>query len=217
MTYYRMINQGINHYLGGLHSAKIFMYSVDFHEIEECQSRGLWDKAGNILAESASKLELSGASAIVLCTNTMHKVASQIESRCTVPFLHIAEATGRTIQQAGIRQIALLGTRYTMEQDFYRNRLKEKFDITTIIPDEQQRLELNRIIFEELCHGDILPDSRQYYQYVIDELRELGAEGVIFGCTEIGMLLSPEACSLPVFDTTVIHASEAVRFMLSAD
>lgn len=215
IPYYRLINQGINNHLGGLHSGKILLHSVDFYEIEQCQVSGEWDKAGEILAQAAQGLEKAGADAIMLCTNTMHKVVSQIEAGCSLPILHIADATGQVIQNAGLGQIALLGTRYTMEQDFYRGRLKEAFGITSLIPDETQRMKINQIIFDELCHGVTHSVSKRYYQQVINELQEMGAEGVIFGCTEIGMLLNQNDCTLPVFDTTAIHAQAAVDFMLS--
>ena len=215
IPYYRLINQGINNHLGGLHSAKILLHSVDFYEIETCQATGEWYKAGEILADAALGLEKAGADGIMLCTNTMHKIVPQIEARCSLPILHIADATGQVIRNAGLGQIALLGTRYTMEQDFYRGRLKDCFGITSLIPDEIQRLKINQVIFDELCHGVIHPASKHYYQQIVNELQELGAEGVIFGCTEIGMLLNQNDCSIPVFDTTAIHAQAAVDFMLS--
>lgn len=213
IPYYRLINEGIKQRLGGLHSAKIVLHSVDFHEIEACQSSGEWDKAGEMLADAALGLQKAGAEGIVLCTNTMHKVAEHIESRCALPFLHIADATGRVIAAHGVSQVALLGTRYTMEQDFYRGRLQAQFGIHSIIPDASQRQRINQIIFDELCLGVINPDSKRYYQQVIQELQALGAEGVIFGCTEIGLLLGQQDCPLPVFDTAAIHAADAVLFM----
>lgn len=213
VPYYRLINEGIKQRLGGLHSAKIVLHSVDFHEIEACQSSGEWDRAGEMLADAAIGLQKAGAEGIVLCTNTMHKVAEQIEARCPLPFLHIADATGRVIAAQGASQVALLGTRYTMEQDFYRGRLQEQFGICSIIPDVSQRQRINQIIFDELCLGIVNPDSKRYYQQVIQELQELGAQGVIFGCTEIGLLLDQRDCPLPVFDTAAIHAADAVRFM----
>jgi len=215
VPYYRAINQGIKAHLGGQHSAKIVLYSVDFHEIEACQLRGEWEKAGRILSRAALSLEKAGAECILLCTNTMHKVVPQIEKACQLPLLHIADATGQEISTSRYRQVALLGTRYTMEQDFYRGRLKENFGITSIIPDEKQRLEVNRIIFDELCQGIINLASRHFYQEVIEELQDLGAEAVIFGCTEIGLLLGQSDCLLPVFDTTEIHARYAVNYMLN--
>ncbi|EOB9996336.1 aspartate/glutamate racemase [Cronobacter sakazakii] len=215
IPYYRLINEGVRDRLGGLHSAQLLLHSVDFHEIEACQASGEWDKAGEMLAQAALGLERAGAQAIVLCTNTMHKVAHQIEARCALPFLHIADATGRAIEQAGLRQVALLGTRYTMEQDFYRARLEEGFGVTSLIPDAPARLRINQIIFDELCLGKIAAESKRYYQQQVEILAEQGAQGVIFGCTEIGLLLGAQDCRLPVFDTAALHAADAVNFMLS--
>lgn len=215
IPYYRLINEGIKDRLGGLHSAKILLHSVDFHEIEACQSKGEWDLAGDMLAQAALGLQKAGAEGIVLCTNTMHKVAHHIESRCGLPFLHIADATGRAITAQNVQRVALLGTRYTMEQDFYRGRLSAEFGIESLIPEEPQRLRINQIIFEELCLGKITEESKRYYQQVIEELQGQGAQGVIFGCTEIGLLLNQQDCPLPVFDTAAIHAADAVNFMLA--
>lgn len=215
IPYYRLINEGVKQRLGGLHSASLLLHSADFHEIEACQSSGEWDKAGEILAQAALGLERAGAEGIVLCTNTMHKVASHIEDRCALPFLHIADATGRAIAASGMRRVALLGTRYTMEQDFYRGRLHSEFGIESLIPDEDDRARINQIIFDELCLGTFSDSSRAYYVSVIDKLAQQGAEGVIFGCTEIGLLVPVERSPVPVFDTTAIHAADAVAFMLS--
>ncbi|UNK62171.1 aspartate/glutamate racemase [Buttiauxella ferragutiae] len=215
IPYYRLINEGIKTRLGGLHSAKIVLHSVDFHEIEACQVSGEWDLAGDMLAQAALGLQKAGAEGIVLCTNTMHKVAHHIESRCSLPFLHIADATGRAITAQNVQRVALLGTRYTMEQDFYRGRLNAEFGIESLIPHEEQRQRINQVIFEELCLGKITAESKHYYQQVIEELQEQGAEGVIFGCTEIGLLLNQQDCPLPVFDTAAIHAEDAVKFMLA--
>lgn len=215
IPYYRLINEGIKHRLGGLHSASLLLHSVDFHEIEACQASGEWDKAGEILAQAALGLERAGAEGILLCTNTMHKVADQIEGRCALPFLHIADATGRAIQAAGMKRVALLGTRYTMEQDFYRGRLSAQFGIECLIPDDADRARINQIIFDELCLGTFSEASRAFYIEVIGKLAEEGAEGVIFGCTEIGLLVPAEQSPITVFDTTAIHAADAVEFMLS--
>ncbi|WP_054177573.1 aspartate/glutamate racemase [Trabulsiella odontotermitis] len=215
IPYYRLINEGIKQHLGGLHSAKILLHSVDFHEIEFCQSNNQWDKAGEMLADAAQGLVKAGAEGIVLCTNTMHKVAGAIESRCAVPFLHIADATGRAIARQGMTRVALLGTRYTMEQDFYRGRLESEFGLETLIPDASEREQINRIIFEELCLGSFTQPSRDMYLNVIERLAQQGAEGVIFGCTEIGLLVPVEQSPVPVFDTAAIHATDAVEFMLS--
>ncbi|EQC1554680.1 MULTISPECIES: aspartate/glutamate racemase [Citrobacter] len=215
IPYYRLINEGIKQQLGGLHSASLLLHSVDFHEIEACQSRGEWDKAGDILAQAAIGLQQAGAEGIVLCTNTMHNVAEAIESRCSLPFLHIADATGRVISAQGMRRVALLGTRYTMEQDFYRGRLEQQFAIECLIPDADARATINQVIFDELCLGQFTEASRQYYVEVIEALAAQGAEGVIFGCTEIGLLVPVERSPIPVFDTAAIHAADAVTFMLS--
>ncbi|BBV64481.1 aspartate/glutamate racemase [Kluyvera ascorbata] len=215
IPYYRLINEGIKQQLGGLHSAQILLHSVDFHEIELCQSQGDWQKAGDILAQAAVGLQQAGAEGIVLCTNTMHKVAEAIETACDVPFLHIADATGRAISQKKMTNVALLGTRYTMEQDFYRGRLQQEFGITTLIPEQDARQKINQIIFDELCLGEFSDASRDYYLSVIETLARQGAEGVIFGCTEIGLLVPAELSPLPVFDTAAIHAADAVEFMLS--
>lgn len=216
IPYYRLINEGIKQRLGGLHSAQILLHSVDFHEIEVCQSSGDWQRAGEILAQAATGLQQAGAQGIVLCTNTMHKVAEAIESACDVPFLHIADATGRAIQKQQMNNVALLGTRYTMEQDFYRGRLQTEFGISTLIPEADDRQKINQIIFDELCLGEFSEASRDYYLGVIDQLTKQGAQGVIFGCTEIGLLVPTELSPLPVFDTAAIHAQDAVAFMLSA-
>ena len=213
IPYYRLINEGIKQQLGGLHSASLLLHSVDFHEIEACQNRGEWDKAGDILAQAAIGLQQAGAEGIVLCTNTMHKVAEAIESRCSLPFLHIADATGRVISAQGMRRVALLGTRYTMEQDFYRGRLEQQFAIECLIPDADARATINQVIFDELCLGQFTEASRQYYVEVIEALAAQGAEGVIFGCTEIGLLVPVERSPIPVFDTAAIHAADAVTFM----
>lgn len=215
IPYYRLINEGVKQRLGGLHSAQILLHSVDFHDIERCQSQGDWQQAGDILAQAAIGLQQAGAEGIVLCTNTMHKVAEAIETACDVPFLHIADATGRAIQQRQMRRVALLGTRYTMEQDFYRGRLQQAFGISTLIPQADERQKINQIIFDELCLGEFSATSRDYYLGVIDALAKQGAEGVIFGCTEIGLLVPAELSPLPVFDTAAIHAQDAVAFMLS--
>lgn len=216
IPYYRLINEGIKQRLGGLHSAQILLHSVDFHEIEVCQSSGDWQRAGEILAQAATGLQQAGAQGIVLCTNTMHKVAEAIESACDVPFLHIADATGRAIQKQQMSNVALLGTRYTMEQDFYRGRLQTEFGISTLIPEADDRQKINQIIFDELCLGEFSEASRDYYLGVIDQQAKQGAQGVIFGCTEIGLLVPTELSPLPVFDTAAIHAQDAVAFMLSA-
>jgi aspartate racemase len=214
IPYYRLINEGIRERLGGLHSGKILLHSVDFHEIEACQASGEWERAGAILTDAANGLQQAGAQGIVLCTNTMHKVAPAIEAGCELPLIHIADATGEAIRGRGLTKVALLGTRYTMEQDFYRGRLQDSYAIETPIPNEQQRALINRVIFDELCMGQFSERARRDYQAIIAELVAQGAQGVIFGCTEIGMLLNQQDCPVPVFDTAALHAEAAVSFML---
>lgn len=208
--YYRIINEEINKRLGGLHSAKIVLHSVDFEEIEHCQKTGEWERAGEILADCASSLERAGAEFILICTNTMHKVVKQIESRVKIPVLHIADATALAIQNAKIKKVGLLGTSYTMEQDFYKQRVEEN-GLEVIIPEKAAREEVNMIIFNELCHGKIESSSREYFKSVIANMVEQGAEGIVLGCTEIGLLIKTEDAPVPVFDTTHIHAIKAVE------
>lgn len=209
LEYYRMINKKVNARLGGLHSAECLLYSVDFDEIEQLQSAGEWQKAGEQLADTAKKLEQAGAEFIVICTNTMHKVVGQIEEKISIPVLHIADATAAEIRSRGLVKVGLLGTRYTMEQDFYRSRI-ESHGIDVLVPPSQQRGEINRIIFEELVAGDLRQSSKETFQQAIRELVADGAEGIILGCTEIGLLIKPQDAEVPVFDTTEIHAAAAV-------
>ncbi|MFB1082589.1 aspartate/glutamate racemase family protein [Jeotgalibacillus sp. JSM ZJ347] len=212
-AYYRMINEAVKEQLGGLHSAKCILYSVDFDEIERYQRAGDWNSAGKRLAEAALSLEKARADFVVICTNTMHKVISMVEENIDLPVLHIADATAVRIHQADIRTVGLLGTRYTMEQDFYKDRLTSQ-DIHVITPAEEDRKQVNRIIFEELCLGKIEANSHDYFKKVISQLIADGAEGVILGCTEIGLLISPEDVAVPIFDTAEIHALEAVKIAL---
>ncbi|MBS0054836.1 aspartate/glutamate racemase family protein [Yersinia sp. Marseille-Q3913] len=214
IPYYRMINQQVKEQLGGLHSAKIILYSVDFHEIEQLQVKGDWQTAAKVLSDAAISLKLAGAEVIVVCTNTMHKVADDIEAASGLPLLHIADATAAQIKQQGINKIGLLGTRYTMEQDFYRGRLTKKHDIEVITPDSADREIINRIIYEELCLGVINDISRQEYRRVIGKLEQQGVQGIIFGCTEITLLVNAQDASVPVFDTTAIHAKAAAEYAL---
>ncbi|MFJ1228354.1 aspartate/glutamate racemase family protein [Yersinia proxima] len=214
IPYYRMINQHVKEQLGGLHSAKIILYSVDFHEIEQLQTKGDWQTAGQVLSDAALSLKSAGAEVIVVCTNTMHKVADDIETASGLPLLHIADATAAQIKQQGINKIGLLGTRYTMEQDFYRGRLIEKHDIAVITPNSADREIINRIIYEELCLGIISETSRQEYRRIIGHLEEQGAQGIIFGCTEITLLVNAQDATVPVFDTTAIHAKAAAQYAL---
>lgn len=208
VTYYKVINECIKERLGGLHSAKILLYSVDFAEIERCQAAGEWDKSAEILAGAAKSLEAGGADFIVICTNTMHKVLPQIECEVHVPFLHIADATADELIRNNIKKAALLGTKYTMTQDFYKSRLIER-GIDVVVPNEREVETVNRVIYDELCLGIISEKSRAEYAEIIAHLKENGAEAVILGCTEIGLLIGSEDSVLPVFDTTLIHGKAA--------
>ena len=207
--YYRILNEEVKNRLDGLHSAKCILFSVDFSEIERYQVAGDWETAGKVLADAAHSLEKAGAEMIVLCTNTMHKVIDYIEEQTSLPILHIADATATQIQQAGISKVGLLGTKYTMEQDFYKSRIAST-GITVLIPNQEEREVVNQVIFEELCLGNIQQSSREYYKKVIQQLVDEGAEAIILGCTEIGLLVKSEDADVPLFDTTVIHAVEAV-------
>ena len=213
-NYYRDINEEVKARLGGLHSAQILLYSVDFHEIETLQHEGRWDEAGVRLGKVAATLENGGADVVALCTNTMHKVAPAIEASLRVPFLHIADPTAAAIRQAGNRRIGLLGTRFTMEEDFYRGRLTQKHGLEVIVPEAAERECIHRVIYDELCLGKVLEASRQAFRRIIAGLVEQGAEGVILGCTEIAMLVSQEDSSVPLFDTTSLHATGLVDFAL---
>jgi len=210
-TYYRLINQAVRDRLGGLHSAELVLYSVDFEPIEQLQAKGDWDAAGRVLAEAARGVEAAGADFLVLCTNTMHKVAPAIESAIRIPLLHIADATADAVKAAGVRTVGLLGTRFTMSEDFYRGRLEDRHGLTVVIPSEPERELVDRVIFHELCLGEILDDSRARYVDVIRRLVDEGAEAVILGCTEISLLVGPADTSIPLFDTTEIHAVKAVE------
>jgi len=215
VPYYRVINQTVNERLGGLHSAKVILYSVDFHEIEQLQHAGEWQETGRILAAAAQSLQAAGADFLVLCTNTMHKVSQQIESAVDIPLLHIADATAQEIRCAGIRVVGLLGTRFTMEQNFYRGRLQQEHGLRVLTPGERDREVIHRVIYEELCLGKVFDESRQEYVRVIKDLADQGAEGIILGCTEIAMLVGPQDAPVAMFDTTDIHARKAVDWALS--
>lgn len=211
LEYYRLINQGVAGRLGGLHSARCLLYSVDFAEIERLQSAGDWEATATILADAAVRLERGGADFIVLCTNTMHIVADAITAAVSAPLLHIADATANAIRSAGVRTVGLLGTRFTMEQEFYRGRLRDKHGLTVVVPEASDRELVHSVIYTELCRGEIRPQSRAAYAAVIDRLAAMGAEAVILGCTEIGLLIRPADTELPLFDTTRIHAEAAVE------
>ena len=209
-SYYQIINETIKKELGGLHSAKILLYSVDFAEIEHYQAVGDWDKSAQVLADIAQRLEQAGVDFIVICTNTMHKVAPQIQKKIAIPILHIAQATAQALVDDGIRKVGLLGTKYTMTQDFYKEKLLES-GLEVLIPDQAGIADVNRIIYDELCLGDIRESSKQTYLTVIDDLKNAGAEAVILGCTEIGLLVKQSDIALPLYDTTVIHAEKAAK------
>ncbi|MEA1011257.1 aspartate racemase [Bacillus cereus] len=211
--YYRIINEEIKERLGGLHSAKCMINSVDFEEIERFQSNGDWNGAGEVLGNAAYSLQMGGADFIIICTNTMHKVVDKIKENINIPVLHIADATAKEIKRKGIQTVGLLGTKYTMEQNFYKSRIEEN-DIKVIIPLEKNREKINEIIYTELCLGEITSQSREYYKRVIEKLVQEEAQGIILGCTEIGLLIKQEDVSVPIFDTTYIHAIEAVNFAL---
>lgn len=213
ITYYQVINETVKNALGGFHSAKIMMYSVDFAELEENMSKGNWDKNSEILTDVSKRLEQAGADFIVIATNTMHKLVSQIESKINIPILHIADATATAIKKDGHKKVALLGTRFTMTQDFIKQKILET-GIEVIVPDEEDIKTVDNIIFNELCLGQVLNSSREKYQHIIEKMKAQGAEGVILGCTEIGMLISQKDSVLPVYDTTLIHAAEAANLAL---
>lgn len=213
VTYYQMINEGIKDSLGGLHSAKVLLYSVDFFEIEALMSRGAWDEAAELLGDVAQRLEAAGADMILICTNTLHKVAPQVQSRIRVPLVHIAEAAAEELLSKGITRVGLLGTKYTMTQEFYREKLTER-GIDVLIPEGEEIDLVNRVIFDELCLGVVKEDSKAGYLKVIANLQARGAQGILLGCTELGLIVSQEDVSLPLFDTTVIHAKKAIELAL---
>ncbi|KUI97571.1 aspartate/glutamate racemase family protein [Vibrio sp. MEBiC08052] len=214
LSYYKAINESVQNKLGGLHSAKISLYSVDFDEIEKLQHQGKWDETAKILSDSAKSVESGGADFLLICTNTMHKVAPQIESSISIPILHIADATAEQLLADGIQKVGLLGTRFTMEQDFYKNRLTEKFGIEVIVPNSDQQTVIHDIIYQELCLGVIRDDSRAQYLDIIQSLSAQGAEAVILGCTEIALLVKQEHTDVTLYDTTAIHAEAAVLLAL---
>jgi aspartate racemase len=208
--YYHLINEGIKASLGGLHSARIALVSVDFQEIETLQQAGSWTEAGRILAQAARQVQAAGADFLLICTNTMHKVAPQIQESIDIPILHLADATARRIVAAGIKTIGLLGTHFTMEQDFYKGRLIEKYGLNVLVPPKADREIVHQVIYEELVLGRVIDASRDEYIRIMNDLQVQGAEGIIAGCTEIGMLVQQQHIGIPLFDTTVIHAEEAV-------
>lgn len=211
--YYQRINRQVQRQLGQLHSAQVMINSVDFASIEALQHQGLWEEAGVLLGQEAQKLQKAGADCVVLCTNTMHKVAKQIESTIDIPFIHIADATAKAILAKSVQKVGLLGTAFTMEQDFYKERLQAQ-GIEVVIPEATDRQIVHDIIYQELCLGVINPESKKQYEGIVNKLINLGAEGIILGCTEIGMLIGESVFTVPSFDTTLIHADAAVTFAL---
>lgn len=216
VTYYQIVNETVKRELGGLHSAKVLLYSVDFAEIEEYQTKGEWDKSARVLSQAAINLEKAGADFIVICTNTMHKVAPEIQKEISIPVIHIAEATAEKLKKNGIMKVGLLGTKYTMTQEFYKSKLKEA-GIAVVIPDEEGITTVNDVIYKELCLGIISEQSKKKFVSVIEDLQREGAQGVILGCTEIGLLIGQEDTALPVFDTTQIHATKAALLAIEGE
>ncbi|NVM25188.1 MAG: aspartate/glutamate racemase family protein [Desulfobacterales bacterium] len=212
--YYRIINKTVKERLGGLHSAQCIMYSADFEEIENLQHQGKWEELATLMINFAQRLEGAGADCIVICTNTMHKMAEEVEDNISIPLLHIADATAERIVEQGLGRLGLLGTTFTMEEDFYKKRLQEKYNIEVIIPSQSDREIIDRVIYNELCLGTIRQSSKEKYKEVIERLTSDGADGVILGCTEIPLLISQEDVEIPLFDTTTIHAKSAVEFAL---
>jgi len=214
IEYYRIINETVRAKLGGLHSAKSIMYSVDFAEIEALQHQGKWDKATELMIAAAKNVENGGADFIVICTNTMHKMADEMQRHIQIPLLHIADATAERIKARRLRKVGLLGTKFSMEEDFYRGRLSEKHGLEVIIPAREEREIIHRVIYDELCAGKITQSAKELYISIMESLVENGAEGIILGCTEISLLVRDKDCDVPLFDTTNIHAVAAVEYAL---
>jgi aspartate racemase len=214
LEYYRIINETVKHKLGGFHSAKSLMYSVDFQEIEQLQHQGDWEQATRMMIDAAQRVERGGADFLVICTNTMHLMAKDVERSIQIPLLHIADVTAAKIKEMSHSTVGLLGTRFTMEQDFYKGRLKNDHGIEVIIPDEKERSAIHTILYDELCMGDIKPQSRDKFKKIISNLEERGAEGIILGCTEIPLIVKQENYEIFLYDTTTLHAEAAVNFAL---
>jgi aspartate racemase len=215
LAYYRAINEGIKNALGGLHSAKIAMYSVDFEPIEKLQHAGDWEGTVRILSEAAKRVQAAGADFLLICTNTMHKVAPEIEAAIQIPLLHIADATAEILVSEGVKSVGLLGTAFTMEQEFYKGRLTDKYGLDVLVPNENDRQIVHKVIYEELCMGKVENDSKAEYLRIIDGLGARGAQAVILGCTEIGMLVNQADTNMRLFDTTAIHARKAVEYAIT--
>ncbi len=215
IEYYRLINEAARDRLGGLHSAKSVMYSVDFAEIETLQHQGKWDQATRMMIDVAKNVERGGADFVIICTNTMHKMANDVQQAIDIPLLHIADATAEKIKAQGLNKVGLLGTKFTMEQDFYRGRLVDQHGLEVIIPDDRKREVVHRVIYDELCVGQVEAGSKAQYLDIMAEFVDDGAQGIILGCTEIGLLVGEEDCQVPLFDTTYIHAVAAVEYALA--
>lgn len=215
LEYYRLLNQMVRAELGGLHSAKILMYSVDFEELVALKHRGNWTQIGEILATAAADLQGAGADCVLLATNTMHKVADAIALSTTVPLIHIADATADTIKQADVQRVGLLGTRFTMEESFYKDRLIHQHGLAVQVPNDEDRSLIHDVIYDELCQGKIRQASRDRFRHIIASLIDAGAEAIILGCTEISLLVKPEDSAVPLFDTTKIHTQTAVKWAIT--
>ncbi len=215
IPYYRFVNEAVREHMGGLHSARVLLYSVDFHEVELLQRAAAWDEAGRLLGQSARSLEAAGADFLVLCTNTMHKVADAIVAAVHVPLLHIADPTAEAVKAAGCAKVGLLGTRFTMEEDFYRERLRRNHGLEVLVPGREDRDAVHRVIYDELCLGRVLPESRAQYRRIMADLVGRGAQAIILGCTEISLLVGEDDATVPLFDTTRLHAMAAARYALA--
>ncbi|PLX41707.1 MAG: aspartate racemase [Deltaproteobacteria bacterium] len=214
-AYYRLINEGVKDALGGLHSAELLLYSVDFAPIEKLMQKARWEAVAELVVEGAKRVELGGADFLLICTNTMHICAQKVEAELSIPLLHIADATAEALIESGIKKVGLLGTSFTMEEDFYKGRLKDRHGLEVLVPERGDRTFVNEVIFDELCCGVACGPSKDGYLRIIDDLAARGAEGIILGCTEIGMLISQKDTPVPLFDTTVLHAKKAVEMALA--
>lgn len=214
LEYYRIINETVKEKLGGFHSAKCLMYSVDFEEVEKLQRQGKWDEATALMIDAAQRVKKGGADFVVICTNTMHKMAEEVQSSINIPLLHLADVTAERIKEQGLKKVGLLGTKFTMEEDFYKGRLIKKHGLEVVIPNDEEREAINNILYDELCMGEIKKISKDKFKKIIDNLVLKGAEGIILGCTEIPLLIDKEDYEIPLFDTTRIHAEEAVEYAL---
>ncbi len=212
--YYQLLNQGVRERLGGLHSAKILLHSVEFNQIAELQHQNNWQAAGEILNQAAKGLQQAGAEGLLIATNTMHKLADQVMQGVSIPLLHIADSTGKAIVRAGQQRVGLLATGFTMEQAFYKGHIQQHYDVEVIVPDKTQRQRVHEIIYHELCQGEVKANSRDIYIDVIESLRANGAQGIILGCTEIDLLISGQDTDMPLFDSTALHVTDAIEWML---